>query len=113
MKRYFYLVFVFLLIFANAYGWRKKEAADKPAEDQWAMDAKVGDYTDTFDEAALMKLQSRGEVSIYLIPPCFNRPTLKKSIRIKVNGYDIDSAEIITKVIAEQSAGNCEADIIF
>ena len=32
---------------------------------------------------------------------------------IKVNGYDIDSAEIITKVLAEQNAGNFEADMIF
>ena len=95
----------------------KKEAADKPAEDQWAMDAKVGKYTDAFDEAALYEAaKAEGEVSIYSYSSRVFKfgPTFEEKYPgIKVNGYDIDSAEIITKVIAEQSAGNCEADIIF
>ncbi len=32
---------------------------------------------------------------------------------IKVNGFDMDSAEIMTKVLAEQKSSNCVADILF
>ena len=117
MKRYFYLVLVFLLMAPLLMAGGKKEAADTPAKDQWAMDAKVGPYTDTFDEAALYEAaKAEGEVNIYSYSSRVFKfgPTFEEKYPgIKVNGYDIDSAEIITKVLAEQSAGNCEADIIF
>ncbi len=32
---------------------------------------------------------------------------------LKVNGFDMDSAEIVTKILAEQKAGNYVADVIF
>jgi len=32
---------------------------------------------------------------------------------IKVNGFDMDSTEIVTKILAEQKAGNFVADVIF
>ena len=32
---------------------------------------------------------------------------------IKVNGFDMDSTEIVTKLLAEQKAGNFMADVIF
>ena len=117
MKRYFYLVLVFLLMAPLLMAGGKKEAADAPAKDQWAMDAKVGPYTDVFDEAALYEAaKAEGEVNIYSYSSRVFKfgPTFEEKYPgIKVNGYDIDSAEIITKVLAEQSAGNCEADIIF
>ncbi len=118
MKRYFYLVFVFLLIAPMLMAGGKKEAADAEVKDQWAMDAKVGEYAEkTFDEAALYEAaKAEGAVSIYSYSSRVFKfgPTFEEKYPgIKVNGYDIDSAEIITKVLAEQSAGNCEADIIF
>ena len=117
MKRYFYLFLVFLFITPVLMAGGKKEAADAPAEDQWAMDAKVGPYTDAFDEAALYEAaKAEGAVNIYSYSSRVFKfgPTFEEKYPgIKVNGYDIDSAEIITKIIAEQSAGNCEADIIF
>ncbi len=118
MKRYFYLVFVFLLITPMLMAGGKKETASAEVKDQWAMDAKVGEYTEkTFDEAALYEAaKAEGEVNVYSYSSRITKVAEsfeKQYPGIKVNGYDIDSAEIITKVVAEQNAGNYEADMIF
>lgn len=72
---------------------------------------------DTFDEASLYKAaQQEGEVNIYSYSSRvfkFGKTFEKKYPGIKVNGFDIDSPEIVTKVLAEQAAKNYVADVIF
>jgi len=72
---------------------------------------------DTFDEASLYKAaQQEGEVNIYSYSSRvfkFGKTFEKKFPGIKVNGFDIDSPEIVTKVLAEQAAKNYVADVIF
>ncbi len=88
-----------------------------PPED-WLKKAELGKYASgTFDEAGLyQKAKEEGEVSIYSYSSRvhkFAKTFEKQYPGIKVNGFDLDSAEIVTKVLAEQQAGNYTADIIF
>jgi len=72
---------------------------------------------DAFDEASLYKAaQQEGEVNIYSYSSRvfkFGKTFEKKYPGIKVNGFDIDSPEIVTKILAEQAAKNYVADVIF
>ncbi|MBW1836880.1 MAG: ABC transporter substrate-binding protein [Deltaproteobacteria bacterium] len=72
---------------------------------------------DKFDEASLYKAAKKeGEVNIYSYSSRvfkFGKTFEKQYPGIKVNGFDIDSSEIITKVIAEQTAQNYVVDVIF
>jgi len=72
---------------------------------------------DTFDEASLYEAgKKEKEVNIYSYSSRvfkFGKTFEKKYPGIKVNGFDIDSPEIVTKVLAEQAAKNYVADVIF
>jgi iron(III) transport system substrate-binding protein len=120
MKKYFYLVLLFILATSILMAGGDREANDGDAQSQvsWAEEVKVGDFTEKFfDEAALYEAAKlEGIVNVYSYSSRVFKfgPTFEEKYPgIKVNGYDIDSSEIITKIIAEQSAGNNEADIIF
>jgi len=119
VKRIFYFVlFVCISTVALLATGSSEAEAGNASADQWAKDVQVGPYTETsFDEAALYEAaKAEGEVNIYSYSSRVFKfgPTFEEKYPgIKVNGFDIDSAEIITKVIAEQDAGNPLADIIF
>jgi len=70
-----------------------------------------------FDEAALYQAAKKeGEVTIYSYSSRvfkFGKTFEEKYPGIKVNGFDIDSPEIVTKILAEQAAKNYVADVIF
>jgi iron(III) transport system substrate-binding protein len=70
-----------------------------------------------FDEKALYKAaREEGEVNIYSYSSRvfkFGKTFEAKYPGIKVNGFDMDSPEIVTKVLAEQNAKNYVADVIF
>ncbi len=71
----------------------------------------------TFDEDALYKAaQKEGEVNIYSYSSRvfkFGKTFEKRYPGVKVNGFDMDSPEIVTKILAEQTAKNYIADVIF
>jgi len=70
-----------------------------------------------FDEQALYQAaKAEGEVNIYSYSSRvfkFGKTFEEKYPGIKVNGFDMDSPEIVTKVLAEQAAKNYVADVIF
>ncbi|MBT8489945.1 MAG: ABC transporter substrate-binding protein [Deltaproteobacteria bacterium] len=70
-----------------------------------------------FNEDALYQAAKKeGSVSIYSYSSRvfkFGKTFEAKYPGIKVNGFDMDSPEIVTKVLAEQSAKNYVADVIF
>lgn len=72
---------------------------------------------DKFDEASLYEAgKKEKEVNIYSYSSRvfkFGKTFEKKYPGIKVNGFDIDSPEMVTKVLAEQAAKNYVADVIF
>ena len=72
---------------------------------------------ETFNENALYEAAKKeGEVNIYSYSSRvfkFGKTFEAKYPGIKVNGFDMDSPEIVTKVLAEQTAKNYVADVIF
>ncbi len=70
-----------------------------------------------FDEKALYEAaKQEGEVNIYSYSSRvfkFGKTFEEKYPGITVKGFDMDSPEIVTKVLAEQSAKNYVADVIF
>ncbi len=119
MKRYFYFTLLICLSAAALFAsGGQEEVSDAVPESQWAEEAQVGAFTEAeFDEEALYEAAKiEGEVNIYSYSSRVFKfgPTFEEKYPgITVNGFDIDSSEIITKILAEQSAGNPQADIIF
>ena len=72
---------------------------------------------ESFDEGALYQAAKKeGEVNIYSYSSRvfkFGKTFEAKYPGIKVNGFDMDSPEIVTKVLAEQAAKNYVADVLF
>jgi len=103
-------------VFAGGGGERAPELS--PETEAWLEEARLGKYVeDSFDEAALYEAaKAEGEVNIYSYSSRVFKfgPTFEEQFPgIKVNGFDIDSAEIVTKILAEQNAENYVADVIF
>ncbi len=123
MRKFFTLVLALLLLtclLMPAVAGGQKESGKKlsPETEAWLKAAKLGKYAeDTFDEAALYEAAKKeGEVNIYSYSSRvfkFAKTFMAKYPGIKVNGFDIDSGEIVTKVLAEQQAKNYVADVIF
>ena len=68
------------------------------------------------EEALYQAAKKEGEVNIYSYSSRvhkFGKTFEAKYPGIKVNGFDMDSPEIVTKVLAEQAAKNYVADVIF
>jgi iron(III) transport system substrate-binding protein len=103
-------------VFAGGAGERAAELS--PETEAWLEEARLGKYAeDSFDETALYEAAKKeGEVNIYSYSSRVFKfgPTFEEEYPgIKVNGFDIDSAEIVTKILAEQDAENYVADVIF
>ncbi len=121
MHKSFSLVLAFLLLsclIAFAGGEKERATELSPETEAWLQEARLGKYVETsFDEAALYKAaREEGEVNIYSYSSRvfkFGSTFEEEYSGIKVNGFDIDSAEIVTKILAEQNAENYVADVIF
>ncbi len=93
-------------------------AAVHVALDRWLRDAQLGPYAEPrFDETALYRqARQEGSVTVYSYSSriaVVARTFEQRYPGIKVNWFDIDGAEILTKVLAEQRARNYLADVIF
>ncbi len=93
-------------------------AAGLGAQDDWHKQAELGPYeAATFDAQQIYeKAKGEKEVNVYSYSSRvhqFGKTFEQQYPGIKVNGFDMDSAEIVTKVLAEQKAGNIVADVIF
>ncbi len=102
-----------MLVFAG--GGKEKSGAEDTA---WLKEARIGKYAEsTFDEKALYEAAKlEGSINIYSYSSRvhkFGETFEKKYPGIKVNGFDMDSGEIVTKISAEQTAQNYVADVIF
>jgi len=110
------LLVIFSLFSAAPALWGKAGYAKET--EQWLKESALGPYeTKVFDPKQLYeKAKAEKEVTIYSYSSRvhkFAKTFEQQYPGIKVNGYDIDSAEIVTKVLAEQRAGNFVADVIF
>ncbi len=115
----FILAFLLLSCLAAFAGGGGEGATElSPETEAWLQEARLGKYVeDSFDEAALYEAAKKeGEVNIYSYSSRVFKfgPTFEEEYPgIKVNGFDIDSAEMVTKILAEQNAENYVADVIF
>jgi iron(III) transport system substrate-binding protein len=77
----------------------------------------AADAAEPFDAAALYQAaKAEGEVNIYSYSSRvfkFGKTFEAQYPGVKVNGFDMDSPEIVTKILAEQAAQNYVADVIF
>lgn len=86
--------------------------------DAWLKQAGFGPYQEAkFDiEALYQKAKAEGRVTAYSYSSRIVEVAKTFEQRypgIKVQGFDLDSAEIVTKVLAEQSAKNYVADVVY
>ena len=86
--------------------------------EEWLKRSELGLYEPkTYDEKQLYeKAKLEKEVTIYSYSSRvhqFGKTFEQQYPGIKVKGFDMDSTEIVTKVLAEQKAGNFVADVIF
>jgi iron(III) transport system substrate-binding protein len=87
-------------------------------QNPWLKTAELGPHAPAnFDEARLYtNAQQEKEMTIYSYSSRvhkFGKTFEARYPGVKVNGFDMDSTEIVTKVLAEQQAGNFVADVIF
>ena len=123
MKKIIFILFSFcfllsVILIAPAAGQKDEAEELSPETTAWLKSAALGDYaSETFDEAALYEAaKMEGEVSVYSYSSRVFKfgPTFEEKYPgIKVKGFDIDSPEMVTKVLAEQNAKNYMADVIF
>ena len=112
MKRVSIVILIALLL-AVPVALAGEQEIDE-ATDQWLQAVNLGPYAATSIEDAYEALlydlaKEEGEVNIYSYSSRVFKfgPTFEERYPgIKVNGFDIDSPEIVTKIIAEQGAGN-------
>ncbi len=107
-------IFVIVLIASTL---RSQTPYPKETE-EWLKKAGLGSYAPkSYDEKELYeKAKLEKEVSVYSYSSRvhqFGKTFTQQYPGIKVNGFDMDSTEIVTKVLAEQKAGNFVADVIF
>ena len=119
MKKILFIIICFLLIVSTLVSaGGKKEGKISEESEAWLKEVNAGKFSDkTFDEKALYEAAKlEGSVNIYSYSSRvhkFGETFEKKYPGIKVNGFDMDSGEIVTKISAEQSAKNYTADVIF
>ena len=110
------MAIVFLSTLATGILWGQ---GNFPKEtEEWLKKSELGPYEPrSYDEKQLYeKAKLEKEVSVYSYSSRvhqFGKTFEKQFPGIKVNGFDMDSTEIVTKVLAEQKAGNFAADVIF
>ena len=93
-------------------------AQTPPGLDAWLKQAALGPYQEAkFDaEALYQKAKAEGRVTAYSYSSRIvdvAKTFEQRYPGIKVQGFDMDSAEIVTKVQAEQLAKNYTADVVY
>ena len=93
-------------------------AATAPALEAWLKQAEMGPYQEAkFDgEGLYQKAKAEGRVAVYSYSSRIvevGKTFEQRYPGIKVQGFDMDSTEIVTKVLAEQSAKNHVADVVY
>ncbi len=111
MKKIGLVFFASILLFSGI-------STSAHGQDDWLKKAELGPYAPSvFNEKQLYeKAKEEKEVTAYSYSSRvhqFGKTFMQKHPGIKVNGFDMDSTEIVTKVLAEQKAGNFVADVIF
>jgi iron(III) transport system substrate-binding protein len=111
MKRIRAAFFLSVLLFLSM-------AASARSQDDWLKRAELGPYAPAVmnEKQLYEKAKTEKEVTVYSYSSRvhqFGKTFEQKYSGIKVNGFDMDSTEIVTKVLAEQKAGNFVADVIF
>jgi iron(III) transport system substrate-binding protein len=109
------MVILFLFILVNP-SWGQSMSSKETEE--WLSKSELGRYEPkVYNEKQIYeKARLEKEVNIYSYSSRvhqFGKTFEQQYPGIKVNGFDMDSTEIVTKVLAEQKAGNFVADIIF
>jgi iron(III) transport system substrate-binding protein len=110
------LVIIFLSTLATGILWGQGKFTKETEE--WLKKSELGSYEARgYDEKQIYeKAKLEKEVSVYSYSSRvhqFGKTFEQQYPGIKVNGFDMDSTEIVTKVLAEQKAGNFAADVIF
>jgi iron(III) transport system substrate-binding protein len=118
MKKRSVFIFLplFLIVLIASPLWSQTSYPKETEE--WLRKSGLGSYAPkSFDEKDLYeKAKAEKEVSVYSYSSRvhqFGKTFMQQYPGIKVNGFDMDSTEIVTKVLAEQKAGNFVADVIF
>jgi iron(III) transport system substrate-binding protein len=93
-------------------------AATAPGLEAWLKQAELGPYQEAkFDgEGLYQKAKAEGRVAVYSYSSRIvevGKTFEQRYPGIKVQGFDMDSTEIVTKVLAEQSAKNYVADVVY
>jgi iron(III) transport system substrate-binding protein len=109
------MMILFLFILVNP-SWGQSMSSKETEE--WLSKSELGRYEPkVYDEKHLYeKAKLEKEVNIYSYSSRvhqFGKTFEQQYPGIKVNGFDMDSTEIVTKILAEQKAGNFVADVIF
>jgi iron(III) transport system substrate-binding protein len=109
------MMILFLFILVNP-SWGQSMSSKQTEE--WLSKSELGRYEPkVYNEKQIYeKARLEKEVNIYSYSSRvhqFGKTFEQQYPGIKVNGFDMDSTEIVTKILAEQKAGNFLADIIF
>jgi iron(III) transport system substrate-binding protein len=111
MKR-FSTILVLMILFSFGLG------SPSRGQEEWLRKAELGPFAPQgYDEKEILeKARAEKEVAVYSYSSRvhqFGKTFEKQYPGLKVKGFDMDSAEIVTKILAEQRAGNYVADVIF
>jgi hypothetical protein len=83
--------------------------------EEWLKKSELGVYAPgSYDESSMKAKARRRCPSLLLVRTSTTSGRAEKQFPgIKVNGFDMDSTEIVTKVLAESRGWNFTADVIF
>jgi iron(III) transport system substrate-binding protein len=118
--KFLFAVFLGMVLVISPLALAAEQDIDE-ATDKWLQEVQLGPYhhdsVDAAYEALLYELaKEEGEVNVYSYSSRVFKfgPTFEERYPgIKVNGFDMDSPEIVSKVLAEQEAGNYVADVTY
>ena len=118
MKKKWLLFFLPVLLFFLATSPVWCQTSYPKGTEEWLKTSELGSYElKSYDEKGLYeKAKLEKEVSIYSYSSRvheFGKTFEAQYPGIKVKGFDMDSTEIVTKILAEQKAENFVADVIF
>ncbi len=115
------IVLRLVVVLVALLGWAGAGIAGQatpPGLEAWLRQAGFGPHQEAkFDaEALYQKAKAEGRVTVYSYSSRIVEVAKTFEQRypgIKVQAFDLDSAEIVTKVLAEQSAKNYAADVVY
>jgi len=118
MKKMIFFIFTMILFVSVSVHPSSAQSTYPKETEEWLRKSELGPFEPkTYDEKQLYeKAKLEKEVAIYSYSSRvhqFGKTFEQQYPGIKVNGFDMDSTEIVTKVLAEQKAGNFVADVIF